>query len=290
MRFLFPVLLFVVFFSGCSSAPKKPVEVFTDRTVAANQLNLANHTANRGRYEDALLILEDAWRLVLGTDDPPLRIKTTISRGSILFYLGRHDEAFSSWESAAREADSEGEPLLAAQARMAGIRATLLLLAAEHGESGQTADAAAEEFKAQLNREMAEVRSDPLSTAAGYVTLGLAEKQLRRWTEAENAIRQAFAIHERGLFLEDAAYDWFLIASVRSMAGNYNAALEALTTSISFDRRAENSFGIASSWQAMGDVYQKAGRSLESQAAYRRAADIYRAIGLNDRAEKLEGP
>jgi len=58
---------------------------------------------------------------------------------------------------------------------------------------------------------------------------------------------------------------------------------------IRFDRRAENGFGLASSWQAMGDVLSKAGRSSEAQAAWRRAADIYRAIGLNNLAENVEG-
>jgi tetratricopeptide (TPR) repeat protein len=135
---------------------------------------------------------------------------------------------------------------------------------------------------------MGVVRSDQLSTAAGYVTLGMAEKQLRRWAEAENAVRQALAIHEKSLSLEDAAYDWFIIASIRSVAGNHNAALEALRMAISFDRRAENGFGLASSWQAMGDVFQKAGRPGDSESAYRRAAEIFRALGFIDRAEKLE--
>jgi hypothetical protein len=57
---------------------------------------------------------------------------------------------------------------------------------------------------------------------------------------------------------------------------------------ISFDRRAENGFGLASSWQAMGEVYQKAGRDEESSSARSRAAEIFRAIGLDDKAEQLE--
>ena len=287
--FLFP-FLFALCSLGCSSPPKRAEEIFIDRNTAAKQLNLANHNVSRGNYEDALIILEDAWRLVLGTDDPSLRIKTAISRGSILFSLGRHDEAFRVWESASIEGDASNEKVLAAQARIYAIRARLVLLStgnAEEPKSGREADAAAEELKAQLLRELTVVRSDPPSTAAGYVTLGMAEKQLRRWADAESAVMRALAIHEKNRFLEDAAYDWFVIASIRSVAGNYDAALEALRTAIRFDRRAENGYGLASSWQAMGDVYQKAGRHEESQAAYRRAAEIFRAINLNDRAEKL---
>jgi len=281
-----PCFTFLILSSSCSSAPKKPVEIFTDRIMAANQLNLANHTANRGRYDDALLILEEAWRLALSTDDPALRIKTTISRGSILFYLGRHDEAFRSWEIAAAEGDASNHAVLAALARIYTIRSTLVLLGAEGQGSGT--DGIVEEYKVDLSREMSIVKSDSLAVAAGYVTLGMAEKQLGRWAEAESTVKKALEIHEKSIYLEDAAYDWFLIASIRSMAGNYNAALEALRTAINFDRRAENGFGLASSWQAMGDVHQKAGQTEESRAAWRRAADIFRAIGLAEKAEKLE--
>ena len=286
--FLFSLFFFLFsFLPGCSSAPKRAEEIFIDRNTAAKQLILANYNANRGRYEDALIILEDTWRIVLGTDDPSLRIKTTTSRGSILFFLGRHDEAFRAWENAAAEGDNSGEPALAALARIYIIRAKLMQLA-DGSEDSEQADAAAEEYRSQVRQQMAAIRSDPSSLAAGYVTVGLAEKQRGRWNQAERAARRALSIHEKNRYLEDAAYDWFLIASIRSMAGNYSTALEALNAAIVFDRRAENGFGLASSWQAMGDVYQKAGQPEESRAAYRRAAEIFRAMGLNDRAEKAE--
>jgi tetratricopeptide (TPR) repeat protein len=124
--------------------------------------------------------------------------------------------------------------------------------------------------------------------ASGYLTLALAEKHLHRWAEAEAAARRALAIYERGRFLEDSAYSWFIIASIRSLSGSYDSALLALRTAIEIDRRAENGFGLASSWHAMGDVYRNAGRLQESRAAHQRAADIYRAIGHHDRAEELE--
>ena len=289
LLFVISYLLFIIcylLFISCSTAPKQPAEIFTDRTMAVNQLNLANQTASRGRYEDALLILEEARRMVVSTDDPPLRIKSSISRGSILFYLGRHAEAFNHWEIAAAEGDSSGEPVLASQARIYAIRARIVLLGSDGG--GSNTNAAAEEYKASLARELAIVKTDASATAAGLVTLGLAEKHLGRYAEGESAIAEALAIHEKNLALEDAAYDWFLIASIRSVAGNHESAIEALKMSISFDRRAENGFGLASSWQAMGDVYLKAGRAEESRAAYSRAAEIFRAIGLSGQAEKLE--
>jgi len=284
VNFLFAVLFFsFAVFSGCSSAPKKAAEVFTDRNTAIKQLDLANLTANRGHYEDALVILEGARKLALSTDDPSLRLNTSISRGNFLFALGRHQEASAEWKRAADEGDASGETVLAALARIYLIRASVVLLDTETGAAN------VQELKDQLSREMTAVKSDANATAVGNITLGLAEKQMERWAEAESAVRKALSYHENELFLEEAAYDWFLIASIRSMAGNYDTSLEALNTAIRFDRRAENGFGLASNWQAMGDVLLKAGRGGESAAAWSRAAEIYRAIGLNNLAEKVEG-
>ena len=289
---LFYLLFFIFsFFSACSSAPAKVTEIYSTRNTAANQLNLANQTASHGRYEDALVILEEARRLAISTDDPSLRIKTLISRGNILFALGRREDAFLDWEDAVSEAEASRQGILASQARIYMIRSSIVMLADENSTSLNSANTNAntiEEYKANLSREMAAVRTDPYSTAAGNVTLGMAEKELGNWAEAENAVRRALAFHERDLNLEETAYDWFLIASIRSMAGNYETALEALESAISFDRRAENGFGLASSWQAMGDVLLKAGRVEESRSAWRRAADIYAAIDFKDLAAKLE--
>jgi tetratricopeptide (TPR) repeat protein len=281
LTFLFPLFSFLLF--CCSSAPKPTGEVYADRDNAFSQIELANKAASRGRYEDALKIMDEARRLARSTDDPELRIRTAIGRGDILFSMGDHDNAFIEWENAIKEGESSGQSALVSMARIYTIRAKLLLLA-----NGTGMDVSAEGLRAQVNSEIAAFRDDEISGAVAYITLGLAEKALGRWTEAENAVRRALAIHEENHRLEDAAYDWFLIASIRSVAGNYDGALEALGTAISFDRRSENGFGLASSWEAMGEVYSKAGRSEEAHAAWRRAMEIYEAIGLPAYAERIE--
>jgi tetratricopeptide (TPR) repeat protein len=136
---------------------------------------------------------------------------------------------------------------------------------------------------------MTAFKSNSTPLASAYAALGMAEKLAGNWAVAENEVKKALAIHEKNNYLEEAAYDWYLIASIRSTAGNHNAALEALRTSIAFDRRAENGFGAASSWQAMGDVYTKAGRGEDGRSAYRRAAEIFRALRRDERVENLAG-
>jgi tetratricopeptide (TPR) repeat protein len=282
MKIAFPFLIVFLLLSSCSTAPKKPAVIYMERNTASNMLEQASRSANQGRYADALNILEEIWRIVVSVDDPPLLIKTAITRGNVLFSLGRHDEAFGDWEAARLEAVRSEERDLAAMASIYFCRGRLMLLINNGTNTG------VEEIRDQVGRLVSSIRSDREAQAAGYVVLGMAEKELGRYAEAERALRSAIAIHEKDLYLEEAAYDWFFLASVYSVSGRYDNALAALNTAISFDRRAENGFGLASSWQAMGEVYFKAGNRQESGAAYRRAADIYRALGFEDYALKEE--
>jgi tetratricopeptide (TPR) repeat protein len=132
---------------------------------------------------------------------------------------------------------------------------------------------------------LARIKNDALGEALGWTVIGLAEKELRRFAEAENALKKALAIHVGGNYLEQAAIDWYLIASVHSVAGNYDAALDALEQALAYDRRSENSYGLGKDWLARGDVLSKAGRRSEATAAWHRAGEIFNSAALPAEAE-----
>jgi tetratricopeptide (TPR) repeat protein len=271
------LFLAVLVLGGCSSAPKRPAELFTLQNEAETQLKLANRAADRGNYEEALAVLEEARRLAVSTDRPRLLIRVWLSQGNVLFSLGRVEEARALWNTALTEAERAGEGGLAAAARIYTARSRLIL--AENGGDPR-------EIIDEVTRDLSLIKSDPLNSALGWTVIGLAEKERGRWTEAENALVKALDIHEKERYLELAAYDWYLIASVRSVAGQYGSALDALSQALSLDRRAENSYGLGMDWLALGDVYKKAARRDEAAAAYGRSAEIFRAIGLEkERAE-----
>jgi tetratricopeptide (TPR) repeat protein len=117
---------------------------------------------------------------------------------------------------------------------------------------------------------------------------GLAERELDRYREAEAALKRSLEIHEKDLYLEQAAYDWFLIASFRSLDGNYEGARQALESAMILDRRVENSYGLATDWRALGDVFKKAGKNAESREAYHRSAEIFRTLGNDKEAAAAE--
>jgi tetratricopeptide (TPR) repeat protein len=268
--------------ASCSSAPKNPAEIRVQRNGAEKQLEQANRQAERGDLEGALALLELARQLAVAADDPSLRVRTSLSRGNVLFYQGKRDEAVSEW--AAAEAEAEGDPALAAMTRIYAARGRLLIASAE----GRGAEAAAP-VKNEVDRAMARLNKDDLSTALGWTVIGLAEKEGRRFTDAESAVRRALALHQKGNYLEQAAYDWYLIASIRSMAGKYPEAEAALQEALILDRRAENSWGLAMDWRALAEVCRKAGKDSQAEAAAVRSAEILRALGRGPAEDSISG-
>lgn len=279
----FLIFLLMVILWGCSSAPKGPVEITAKRTTARSQLDLANQEADRGNFTNALTLLEEARRIAVSADDPPLLIRCSLARGNILFAQGLGAEAAEAWNAALAEADRAGDKELAALCRVYMNRAKLLSDTSVGGGAGN-----ADTIRAEVAKDLALITNDKLAAALAWTVIGMAEKESRRWKEAEAAIKKALDIHQKESYLAEAAYDWYLIASVRSTAGHYDAALEALVEARNLDRRQENSFGLAADWRALGDVYRKMNRPAEAEAAYHRSAAIFRAMGLEQKAAELE--
>jgi tetratricopeptide (TPR) repeat protein len=274
--FIFTLLLALAFVS-CSSVPKRPAEVFTVLSMTETQLGLANKEADQGNYAEALNLLSEAWRLAVLTDRPHLRIRVNLSRGNVLYSLGRTAEAEKIWKEAETEAAFAQDPSLTAASRVYRLRSQLL--------AGRVNP---QEARALIMNEQDALKSDKLLSALAWTVKGLAEKELGLYAEAEKSVGNALSIHEKERYLEQAAYDWYLIASIRSVGGNYTQAMAALNQAIEFDRRAENAFGLAMDWAAMGNVFRKMADEDSAVLSWRRAADILRAMDKNAQAREIE--
>jgi tetratricopeptide (TPR) repeat protein len=254
--------------ASCSSQPKRTGDVYELRRQAEQDLELGNRQAGRGDYEAALLQLNECKRRATLADDPSLIIRSGLSRGNVLFALDRKEEAFAEWERSIAEAKKYEFGELLSVSKIYHARGRLL-------SAKDTARAVLDE----VNREAPNIKSSRLYIAFSWNVKGLALHQTASYKEAEDAFKQSLAIHEKDLYLENAAYDWYMIASVRSLSGNVPGALEALEAAIALDRRIENAWGLASDWRAMGDVFRKSGKPVEAEEAYLRARDIYAALG-----------
>jgi tetratricopeptide (TPR) repeat protein len=257
--------------ASCSTQPKNNADVFTLRNHAEAGLELGNREAGRGNYESAYRTISESRKNALLTDDSSLIIRSCLSLGNVLFEMGKADEAFAQWEQAVDEAVRSNNRELLAVSRIFQARGGLL--------SGSVS---AEAVLRLIDEEQPNIKTNRLYAAYSFQVRSLALRTLglRYYGEAEEAAIQSLQIHEKEQHLENASYDWYTIASIRSLAGNTQGALAALQSSIAIDRRIENSWGIAASYRAMGDVYRKMGSEYtkEAQDAYARAVSIYEAL------------
>ncbi|MCL2237766.1 MAG: tetratricopeptide repeat protein [Treponema sp.] len=267
----------VVFIVSCSSAPKNPGDINILRIQAEQGIKSANTEAAKGNFEIAFSLLTGFKQNSILVDDSSLIIRVTLALGNVLFSMGRMNEAFAEWDEAVREAERFGNSELLSVARIFKARGNLISKRAE-----------ARDVLDEVTRESANVRNNRLYTAFSWQVRGMALSSLGSYTEAEAAIRRSLDIHLNERTLENASYDWYTIASIRSLAGNTAGSIEALETSIGLDRRIENSWGLASSYRAMGDVCRKAGREQDALEAYRRARSIFAAMNNEGEVSQID--
>lgn len=272
--------------AACSSAPKRPPAIYASRNNAIAQIDLANRSSSRGEFVSAHLFLDEAWRLAVSTDDPDTRIRVRLSRGNAWYGAGEIIKAEDEWKEALAEAEESGNAELSGASRVFLARASLA-----EGRSDVAAEERAERARnarSVAKAELKTLKDNILFTALAWRVIGLCEKELSHPDEAEKAIHQSLALHDKHSYLEDAAWDWFLIASVRSKAGELPLAHTALDESIAFNRRAENSSGLGEAWMAKGLVFEKEGKGDRATVAYTRARDIFRSALLDAQAEEAE--
>jgi len=273
---IFYASIFFILLFSCSTAPKNPGDINILRNQAEQGIESANREAAKGNFEIALSLLTGFRRNAILTDDLSLFIRVTLARGNVLFSMNRADEAFADWDEAIREAVRLGNNELLSVARIFKARGNLL---SKKAEPRVVLD--------EVVRESANIKNK-LFIALSWQVRGMALSSLGSPAEAEAAIRRSLDIHLSERILENASYDWYTIASIRSLAGNASGSLEALEASMNLDRRIENSWGLASSYRAMGDVYRKAGREQDALEAYRRSRAIFAAMNNEGEVSEID--
>ena len=262
---------------SCSTTKKDPGYIEVLRTQAEAWLESGNKEAGQGKFENALHLLTETKKNSILADDHSLLTRVCMSRGNVLYSLGRTEEAFAEWDQAIAEAVKLGDNELLSLSRIYKARGNLV-------SERMTARSVLDE----VNRESVNINKNRLYIAFLWQVRGLAYRALGSYNEAEASFRQSLEIHQKDSFFENASYDWYSIASIRSLSGNAQGAIQALEASIGFDRRVENSWGLAASYRAMGDVYKKMGKPNEALEAYGRAKTIYTAMGNESEAAETD--
>jgi len=272
---LFIVLSLLVV--SCSTTKKNPGDIDILRNQAESWLESGIKEASQGKFDNALSILTETKRNSTLTDDLSLIVRVCMARGNVLYSLGRTDEAFAEWTQAIAEASILKDAELLSVSKIYMAKGNLI---SEKQPARSVLD--------EVNRERSNLKKNRLYIAFSWQVTGLAQRMLGSYSDAEAAFRRSLEIHEKDRYLENASYDWFVIASIRSMSGNTQGAIQALESSITYDRRIENSWGLAASYRAMGDVYKKMGRQKEAAEAYGRARGIYAAMRNDSEVAEID--
>lgn len=281
-------LIYAIAFISCSSAPKRPTQITTTYNLGINQLDSANVESERGNYKLAENLLDEAWRLAVSIDSVELRVLTKLSQGNLAFYQNNQEVATKMWQEAFEEAEDAHNDELSALSKIYQTRGILSWGNPDNNINSPAANLKNQNSKENallviqiVSSEMANLKkSNQLYTAYAWMLLGFAKKQLGQWQQAVEHFKTSEKIHEDMLYLELAAYDWFAIASVHSVADNYEQAVNSINKAIEFDRRAENTYGLANDYLALSEIYKKSGQIELSQKALKRSKEIFASSSL----------
>jgi tetratricopeptide (TPR) repeat protein len=139
-------------------------------------------------------------------------------------------------------------------------------------------DTAAAAYEESISRS--EQRGDLREVAAGKNQLGTVRFQQRRYAEALQAHQQARDTFSRLNEPRGVAVAWHQIGMVHWIAGQPEAAEEAYNQSLAIQVRLGDQAGQATTLGQLGNLYNAVlQRPEEAVAFYRRAAEIFGAIG-----------
>lgn len=249
---MFAAALLPALASGCSSAPKGAGESYAVRNKAAEYSKLADQALGRGEYDTAVKIYREALDADSSIDD-------------VAGAAGIHASLGRAYLAAGLAAQAEREFSLAVEyARIAGARPAAALATAGLGEL-LYAKGDKEGALARFEEALGLAAGDEAAQAVALHDAATAKAALGREAEAEADLAKAAAINRKLKRPTELASNHYVLASIRSKAGDLAGAMSAILAALDSDKKAENGPGIAQDLAAAASISLRAG---DRQAAY----------------------
>lgn len=259
---------------SCSTAPKKSDSVITMKTQAAQDATYGESYYRQGRYELALQFLTLSLSEYTSVDDAEGIIATYNSIGKTYMATGSLDMAEDILLKARERAREASQPLLFDSSINLG---ELYLAKAD----AQQALSIFEEALA-----MPEKARTQAQTAVLYHDMGTAQKNLGDATKALAYYAQSLEINLAQKLAAEAASDYYMIASVHSLAGRFDDAAKNAGLALAFDKQIENSPGIAKDLFALGLIAAKRGDTAAAYDYFQRSYLVYTTLGFKSEMKK----
>jgi len=252
--------------ASCSSAPKRPPEVFEKRNQAADFVKLADSLVRQGQYDSALKYYRQAL-------DANSSVDALDGVSAAHSSLGRLWAAWGDLETAGREFG-----LAADYARLSGSGKAASLAATGRGELAfRRGDAATalgffdEALKAAGTDEG--LRAIALHDRAGALYA------LGRAAEARTDLEASSTLNTKLKRWSEIGANRYLLASFLVKEDKLPEALAAAEEALLNDKKAENSPGVANDLLLLADLSTRLGKQEEAWWYWRRAFDA--ALGAN---------
>ncbi len=286
-------VILLLSFASCSSAPKRPMSVTGAADKAYVFFESGNEGLTKGDLRQAGKDLEKAYNIAVSIDDSSLLCRVSLS--AIVYKIlkgdienGESDGPFSSYScndllSMAEDFASRTENALLKD--ICPVYHARILL------SGNPVPVEnAEKAVSVIEGKDKIFAKEPFYLGFYYRTMGDALRVLEKYQEAGAMYEKAAEIHLKDRYLYELGVDWYSCAAVRSLAGNKKTALEAVDTALKYDRAAENTFAIASDYEAYARILLKHSPSREDMASALRAlkwaSEVFASGGFTVQAEE----
>ena len=268
----------VVLIVSCSTQPKKTDTVSTVKNQAAQDAATGDSYVRQGRYDLAIQFLTLSLGEYTSIDDTEGVIQVYNALGKSYIAMGSLGMAQDILLKAA---------LLARGAKPSFLFVTTLNLGELYLAKGD-AEAARATFEAALAMP-ADSRSSA-QTAILYHDLGTAAKNLGDPDKALAYYGKALEINLASKLTEQAASDYYMIASVHSLDGRYDDAIRNATLALTLDKQIEDSRAIAKDLHALGLIASKKGDAAAAFEYFQRAYLVFTTLGLKaDMKRSLTG-
>jgi tetratricopeptide (TPR) repeat protein len=264
--------------ASCSTAPAKSDTVITMKTQASQDIATGEGYFRQGRFELALQFFTQALSEYTSVDDAPGIIRASNAIGNTYVAVGSLDTAERIFLGAREQARSSDASLLFT---------TTLNLGELYLARGD-AQKALQVFQEAV--ALPEGSRTPAQDALLAHDLGTAWKNLGDSEKALQFFAESLKINLAGSLLQEAASDYYMIASVHSRDGRYEEALKSAQAALALDKQIESSTAIAKDLYALGLIAVKQGDQAAAYDYFQRSYLVYTTLGfLAERRKALTG-
>lgn len=274
-----------LFITGCSSAPKRPMQVSTIYTSSKEMIESANSCILSGDFDRAILFLSTSETQAMSIDNYDLLTAVALTKCSLALSQNPPQPEKATFENQIAKSYAGFCKNPKKQEALVALNEVRIAIADENSTSTDY-----KKLLAKLEDNQKNVKGDPYYENQFLTVKGDLYKLMKNYTEADKVFTTAAQNFTKNFYLTEIGMCWYKAAQARSLGGYKDSAIEALDKAIQYDRDAENSLALGTDYYALGLILLKAPATAADKEkaiyAFNHSADIFEAINEASLAQK----